>query len=187
MTNTQYIKVVFFLLVPFYACSYLSCGPAGSFCKWENFKTLDYEKKMDVIEDCTPEDQIEIYFQAASRRSRDQDDIKDAIASSGARLIPAIIKRIEDRVERRLHIEEVPFLLNPLVMMENRGYYHVAGDKELMTRLEKAVASLPDQRKDPKAPITKGGETIKETCEYRLDWIRNPPWKKSLDKQKQQP
>jgi hypothetical protein len=71
----------------------------------------------------------------------DVEGLLGEIVAAGAEVVPFVVARIE-RTGRPEEEQFASALFLVLSGIQKRGYYDVANDSELMSRLEKAVASM---------------------------------------------
>jgi len=87
-------------------------------------------------------------------------ELADTLAAEGLRIIPAILARIDrgEGTEDQIATWDLIFVL---VRMQDRGHYAVVQDEKLMSRLERAVATMTEPE-------------VKKAAEETLGWLKKP-------------
>ena len=95
---------------------------------------------MELLSTCSPEQQIEIYLSVQSRIHPDY-VLEQEVGNLGAAIVPAVLDRFENAPNVWESFTERRVLLDLLGSMQHQGSYDVAGDEELIERLETAIES----------------------------------------------
>lgn len=140
------------------ACSGVLPTPAQENCDWERFRALDYQQKQATLRVCSPEEKVDLFLKWSFETIPANNDLVNTMASFGQSIVPEIVSRLERKGELQDDLVK-PELLFVLVAMQDRGYYAISADSDLMKRLESAVAAIEDP-------------ALKEAAEQSLGWLR---------------
>ena len=131
--------------LPFLICLLLgACAVCPDF---EKFSELKPEAVRAVIPKCSPDEQVALYLEWNRARFGIIPSISGMyagdIAKTGKALIPSLLERLENRAQLREEWERIE-ILDVFSIMQKRGYYAVARDEEVMSRIERAVDLIED-------------------------------------------
>jgi len=128
-------------------------GLLGSSCRssyppaYEEFLNLPRDQRVDALSKYPPEEQVDRYVWAMLVRHPPQIELADVVAKNGARVLPIVIRRIQEEEAAATQVD----LLLVVRRIQEMGEVDVAGDAETMAALEAAVSSMDDPDWKPQA------------------------------------
>jgi hypothetical protein len=136
MTAKRYLSLTPSLASVFLLVTLSSCGGTKIPPEYEWFYELDDDQRATAVVELEPDTQVDLCLLSRYVEHPASPTVCWAVAGEGARVVPAISKR--------LAIEEHPDLqlFNLLHRMNQEGHYNVAEDQELMSLLEAKSAAM---------------------------------------------
>lgn len=116
-----------------------SCLGMGSSSEDERFLSRPMNERREIIVQYPTEKQVDLYLLAMQKHPPDL-GLADAVAKSGAKLVPILIQRIQREQSEIAKVQ----LIDIFERMQSLGYYAVASDEATMTILASQVGAIKD-------------------------------------------
>ena len=113
-------------------------------CDFNGFFNMSDFERVNLIEKCPPEDQVELYLAWSGRTIPDNTEYAEVIARAGEKLLSAILVRLERSDQLSDQIQK-PELLLVLEIMQQKKYYDVVSDKKFIGRVGRAAGAIPEK------------------------------------------
>lgn len=113
-------------------------------CDFEKFVELDSTDRSVLIASCPPEDQVILFLAWSIYTVPSNLGYAGEIAKTGEPLIPILISLLE----KNDHLEDdinKPKVLIVMEVMNRKGYYEIAKNPALMSRIESAISKVHDE------------------------------------------
>ena len=111
--------------------------------KDQEFIALPPAERQNELVRRPPDEQVRLFLLATKAEHRRDLGLADALASSGALVVPAIVIHLKSEEE---HDQDRLYLLQVLGMMERFGYYDVSSDPNAVSAAKDAVARIEEPR-----------------------------------------
>ena len=135
---------LFPLLLIITACSsssIMTSDKKNHICTSGHFIQLDEQSRKEVLPNCTPEQQIDLYISWARATYPTNTDHVVDLAMTGEDIVPYLINRLEKRNHLSDEIFKPDFMMI-LETMDRLGYYEVSENKNVMDRIQIAIENM---------------------------------------------